>query len=466
MKNMEQHLNIGIIPTRREAFSNPETLEQKKNAILKMKELSQLLDFNLIDIEDLNEEGILKRYDEVGFVYDKMTAKKVDAIVLLHCNFGQEEAIGRLAKDLNVPVLVWGPRDGAPNGLNWRPTDSQCGMFASTKLLQRYHVKYSYIENCNLDSDVLIKGLSDFLSVVSAIKAFRGLRIAKISTRPKEFLSVAVNENELLEKYDVEIVPGEATRICRMIDTILEQDKNRMEELLQDIQAHGIDITQLGETKYKMAAIELALMDFAKMNQCNAIACECWSLFNQRYGVAPCFLFGDLNDRGIPCACENDVMAAIASVIAIGAARYTVPSFVADLTIRHPQNDNAELLWHCGSFAKRLKSTQANGYITQNGKGFYELEEGTYTVLRFDELGGKYYLFAGEGKKVDGPETNGNYLWYEVDNWVRWEKKFMYGPYIHHVVGIPGSYSSIIREICRYLDITYDAPYLSTFLNE
>jgi L-fucose isomerase-like protein len=466
MKNADQKLTIGMIPTRREAFSNPETIEQKQRAMQRFRELSESLDFKMIEIEDLNEEGMLKRYDEVPFVCDKMKTERVDALIFLHCNFGQEEAVGRIAKEMNVPVLVWGPRDAAPKGLEWRPTDSQCGMFATTKLLQRYHVKYSYIENCHLDSAILEQGLKDFLAVVSGVKAFRSLRIAKISTRPKEFLSVAVNENELLEKFDIEIVPGEATRICHMIDTILEKEKGRMEDLLNDIKAHDIDIEQLGEAKYKVAAIELALMDFAKMNQCNAIACECWSLFNQCYGVAPCFLFGDLNDRGIPCACENDIMAAIASVIAIGAARYLVPSFVADLTIRHPENDNAELLWHCGSFAKRLKSKVSKGYITPNGKGFYELEQGVYTVLRFDEIGGRYYLFTGEGKRIDGPVTNGNYLWYEVEDWVRWEKKFMYGPYIHHVVGIPGSYSSVMKEICRYLDITFDAPELPTFINE
>ena len=50
--------------------------------------------------------------------------------------------MGRLAKDMNLPVLIWGPRDGCPNGLEWRPTDSQCGMFATTKLLMHYGVTF------------------------------------------------------------------------------------------------------------------------------------------------------------------------------------------------------------------------------------------------------------------------------------------------------------------------------------
>lgn len=66
-------------------------------------------------------------YHDVKAAYKKLTAAGVDALIFPHCNFGQEEAVGRLAKDMNLPVLIWGPRDGCPNGLEWRPTDSQCG---------------------------------------------------------------------------------------------------------------------------------------------------------------------------------------------------------------------------------------------------------------------------------------------------------------------------------------------------
>lgn len=458
MKNLDKRLRIGVVPTRREAFANQTTTDQKKAVMEKFRAFAKELDFEMVDIEQINEEGLLKTYQDVPAAYDKLTAAKVDALIFPHCNFGQEEAVGRLAKDMQVPVLIWGPRDGYPNGLEWRPTDSQCGIFATTKLLMHYKVKFSYIENCELESPVLREGLQEFLAVANVVKAFRAIRIARISTRPKEFLSVMVNESELLEKYDIELVPGEPTIILDRVDRILENGKERMEALLQDLVDAGLDISALGEKRYPLAAIELALMDFAADNRCNAISCECWNLFHKKYGVAPCFILGDLNDRGIPAACENDVHAAITSVMAVAAARYAAPSFVADLTIRHPENDNAELLWHCGSFAKRLKKKDANGYIIEQGKGFYELEGGNVTVLRFDGVDGKYFMFAGEGHGVDGPVTNGNYLWLEVDDWGKWEKKFVFGPYIHHVIGIHGSYTQIIKEACRYLDIQIDLP--------
>ena len=62
------------------------------------------------------------------------------------------------------------------------------------------------------------------------------------------------------------------------------------------------------------------------------------------------------------------------------------------------------------------------------GQERFELKKGDITVCRFDDCDGKYYLFGGEGRAVDGPQTNGTYVWFETDNWKRWEEKLMFGP--------------------------------------
>jgi len=329
-------------------------------------------------------------------------------------------------------------------------------MFASTKVLGRYGVTYSYIENCRLDDPVFEDGFESFLQVVSVVKTFRNMRVAVVSARPKEFMSVMVNEAELLEKFDIEIVPAESTVITGMIDWHLANNKEGIDGQLKELADRGIDLSRLGDKKRSMAAIKLAMKEFAEKNRCVCIASECWKLFKSRYGIAPCFVFGELNDALIPTACETDVHGAVMGALAVAAKRFTVPSYVADLTIRHPEDDNVELLWHCGPFAKSLIRKNAGGYVAEGGQGFYEIEHGEQTVLRFDGARGDYFMFAGTGRGIDGPVTNGNYLWLEVDDWVRWEKKFIFGPYIHHVIGIPGDVTETMREACRYIGVTFD----------
>jgi len=140
----------------------------------------------------------------------------------------------------------------------------------------------------------------------------------------------------------------------------------------------------------------------------------------------------------------------------MGAARGQSATFVADITIRHPHNDNAELLWHCGPFPASLARPDRAKRVLPDGLGFWELKKGDITVVRFDSDEGAYKLFADEGWAVDGPGTDGNYVWLETSDWPAWERKLIYGPYIHHVVGAYGKYRDILHEACRYIGVIPD----------
>ena len=472
LKIEKPKLRLGYAPNRRDSFSSPEFLENKKAIDAEVKKLAEELDFELVDAGNLEFSGKTLRWGKHEFkrepdvlmtdyadalqVIEYFKAEKVDALFTPFCNFGQEEAVAKLAKELDVPVLVWGPRDPAPDGIKGRPLDTQCGMFAATKVLMRYGVKFTYIENCRLEEPAFRKGFATFIQTANIVKAFRNARVLQIAVRPYQFMSVMVNEAELLEKFGIEIVPVTGSTLINRTEYILENRMDDVKEMVADIEK-TLDMSRL-ESKENVAAIELAMMDIAAERNCNAIACDCWHTIGSAFNVSPCFIFGDLNDRGIPCACEEDIHAAIASLMAIAATNNKAASFIADLTIRHPEDDNCELLWHCGPFAKQLKKEGADGYIVKGGQGYYPLKNGELTTLRFDGLNGKYYLFVGKGESVDGPETNGNYCWLKVDDWVKWEKKFMYGPYIHHLVGVYGDYVEALHDACRYLDLIYDTP--------
>jgi hypothetical protein len=62
-------------------------------------------------------------------------------------------------------------------------------------------------------------------------------------------------------------------------------------------------------------------------------------------------------------------------------------------------------------------------------------------------------------KTVEGPLTNGNYCWIETGDWPRWERKFIYGPYIHHITGVYGNYTDALWETCKYIEgLDFDSP--------
>ena len=62
MKNRDKQLKVGLVPTRREAFANETTTRQKEAVVQRFRQLADELDFTIVDIEDINEEGMLMTY--------------------------------------------------------------------------------------------------------------------------------------------------------------------------------------------------------------------------------------------------------------------------------------------------------------------------------------------------------------------------------------------------------------------
>ena len=170
---MKANIKLGFAPTRRAIFSAPAAVEYRGLTANRLRELG--IDF--VDIDDINEEGLL--FDDKGMyaIAEKFKREKVDGLFLPHANFGTEYECARLAKELNVPVLLWGPRDERPDENGMRLRDSQCGLFATGKVLRRFRVPFTYMNNCNLTDPEFERGLRDFLAVCNVVKVFRHTRI-------------------------------------------------------------------------------------------------------------------------------------------------------------------------------------------------------------------------------------------------------------------------------------------------
>ena len=116
------NIKLGYAPTRRSIFSAPDAVKYRGLTADRLRELG--VDF--VDITDVNDEGLL--YDEEGRkkIAEKFKREKIDGLLLAHCNFGTEFECARLAKELNVPVLLWGPLDERPDENGVRLRDTQC----------------------------------------------------------------------------------------------------------------------------------------------------------------------------------------------------------------------------------------------------------------------------------------------------------------------------------------------------
>ena len=129
----------------------------------------------------------------------------------------------------------------------------------------------------------------------------------------------------------------------------------------------------------------------------------------------PCAANSLLIEEGIPVVCETDIHGAITQLITEAAAMNERRGMFADWTVRHPDNENGELLQHCGpwpiSVAREKPTICVPVAFDHNGAVSAEAEHGPMTLVRFDGDNGEYSILLGHAKGIDGPYTKGTYVW-------------------------------------------------------
>ena len=447
-------IKLGYAPTRRSIFSAPDAIRYREMTARRLKELG--IDF--VDITDINEEGLLYDDRDVDPIAEKFKREQVDGIILPHCNFGTEYVCARLAKKMNLPVMLWGPLDERPDDNGVRLRDTQCGLFATGKVLRRFQIPFTYVTNCRLQDPVFERGVKDFAAVCNVVKTFRNIRILQISTRPFDFWTTMCNEGELLERFNIQLAPIPMTELTEEIKEV-KGEKGRLTEMITYIQ-ENMEIKIKDHDVENVAALALAMKNLVKKYECSAAAIQCWNALQTEIGIMPCAANAILNEEGIPVVCETDIHGAVTALLAEAAGMGETRSFFADWTIRHPDMENGELLQHCGpwpiSIAREKPQLTYPLAFDYPGSITAEAKHGEVTLCRFDGDNGEYSLLLGNARGVDGPKGMGTYLWVEVENIKRLEAKIVEGPYIHHCVGIHKNVVPVLYEACKYIGVKPD----------
>lgn len=453
---LNYNVKIGLVPLRRDCTPRPGQFNWEKAEARGRKTVKYIMEhcsgenISFTDLKGVIENEVLWSCDDVDKVCRHFRAEGVDAIFLIAANFGNEEAAGELAKKMGKPVLLWGPKDDAPDPDGMRYTDSQCGLFGISRQLMRMNVPFTYIENCRVDSKQLSDGIASFAAVTCAVRNFNGMRIGQIGLRPRPFCSVICNEGQLMENFDIHLIPINLAVIQDKYNRILKENGEELKagaQRLRSMFEMDEDSSAAAEKQYAYVLLYKELFAEFKLD---ALSSECWSALQLMLGAMPCTVYGVLADEGYIISCENDVHAAMTQVLLKSLSLGKKPPLFGEFTIRHSEDDNVELLWHCGQFA--YSSRRENGFCRcVNMRENFEAKSSHYTVARIDQDHGNYSVIAGECDSAEGPYTNGTYIWARFDNLGAWERKLIEGPYIHHVSEIEGGFTREIKEFCKYV---------------
>ena len=445
---------LGLCPIGKFVFSNEDAVRQKRA----IQEKLRVWDVPFVDLEGVLEDGLVKDQAHVDAAVAHFRRAGVKALFMPHCNFGTEGAVGMIAKKLDVPVLLWGPRDEAPSPDGTRLRDTLCGLFASSRVLTKLRVPFGYVENCRIDDPPFEAGVDTFLRAANVADALRrGLRIGLIGQRIDFFWSTIVNESELLQRFNVEVQPFDMVEFIQAAKQRALAGHARYEHevagMRQAFEIEGLTDPAL----INVLAVRDQILALAEDNGLEAIAFQTFMSVVDAMGAYCIFAEGEVAERHA-FALESDVHGAITGALLRRATFGHDPVWLAEFTVRHPTDDNAAMLWHAGA-PLSLRHPDAQVKIGHHwilpsplsGMTHFRLKDGPITVARFDGEVGDYRLAVGEGHSTDGPPTQNNYVWMAVDNWPHWERALIEGPFPHHLAMAYGHYAAPLVEACRFI---------------
>ena len=454
-------VKIGLVPMRRDTNNRPKgtfltwySAEERGERFVRYIEENFTTDkVSFVDSKGLGTKDLIHDAKSAAAMVERMKREGVDAVFIVNCNFGNEEAAADIAKAMGKPVLLWAPLDDEYYVDGMRPTDSQCGLFGVSRQMQRFHIPFSHLPCCRVESDEFKDGFLSFVRVACMVKNFTGLRIGQIGLRPAPFYSVIWNEGELMEKFGLKIIPINFALIEQRMKATLDERPAEMKEIADGIRKNYRmdDLTP----KYvdTMAAYAVTLKRLYTEFDLDAISAECWTATPVMFdGFAPCTVYSILNDMGYLVSCESDMHCLLTMILLKSATLGEGKPLFGEFTVRHPEDRNAELLWHCGPFPLSQKAESGVGSTARlvNQRSWFRAKDGVYTVARLDQESGRYKILPLVGRTTEGPATHGTYLWVKFDDLQKIEDRIIDGPYIHHFTEIAGDYSREIREFCKY----------------
>lgn len=190
--------------------------------------------------------------------------------------------------------------------------DSFCGKLSVCSNLKQYGIPFSLtkIHTVSLSSEDFLLDLDWFMGVCRVVKGINQARIGAIGARTTPFKTVRFSER-LLEGSGISIETTDLSEVIMAVEELKDSDK-KVQNSLKTLTSY-CPIGKVPNSSFlKMAKLAIVLNRWIKENELNACALRCWPELQNSLGIFPCAVMSMMSNSLLPCACETDVMGAVA----------------------------------------------------------------------------------------------------------------------------------------------------------
>jgi len=435
-------VKLGFIPANRGFFSDTLAAKMRAETIRALKDTGVGV---VVPSPKDTKVGCVESREEAVKVGRMFADGRVDGIVVSAVNFGDEQGVALTLQEagLNVPILIVGCQEEEALTPTTERRDSFCGLLSIGEALRQLGLPYSVPEVpiCFPHDESFRVTLGRFAAVCRVVGGIRRARYGQIGARPDAFWTCRYSE-KALQKLGPTVVSLDLSEVFGGIERM--KTDAAVKRVLTDMK-DVIDCSAVDESILeKIAKLELFLKRFVADKRLDALGIQCWTSIQENLGICSCTTMSRLDDKGVPCACEADIMGTL-SMHALQLAS-DGPACLADWNNVH--NDDPELVncWHCGvfpaSWAKdkpKMGCQEIIAGTTGRDKAMgvveFVMEDGPVTLCRAtQDSEGNHKVALIQGVVEPNPaRTFGSYGWVRIPGIQRFYKNALLRHFPHHV---------------------------------
>ena len=392
-----------------------------------------------------------------------------DGVILCLPNFGDENGAYAALKDVDVPILVQAYPDEIGNMDFSHRRDALCGKIAICNVLRQAGIKYTLTNRFAVKplSEEFKNDLCRFAAICRVVKGMRSFNIGAIGARTTAFKTVRVDEIAMQKKH-INIETFDLASVFSMMDAMPHSEIRKRAEYYRSLSDFG---SYPNEKVENIARLGLTVDRLIEQYDLSAVAVRCWDELQKCYGIAPCLILSDLNEKGIYASCELDICNCV-MMRALGlAADYPVMLF--DVNNNYGDSSDKVVFFHCGPAPQSMMAEK--GHIEEHlmfkktygpgsgvGINVGKIINGSVTVGSLKTEKGNLFSFVTEGcsveKQIDDSFFGCHMIFQKADGNIETMLRYMGSEgYRHHVAITKGNWAPAVHEaLKKYLEIEND----------
>ncbi len=275
-----------------------------------------------------------------------------DGVILCLPNFGDENGAVAAVQDCGLPILVQAYPDELDRMGPATRRDAFCGKMSVLDVFRQFGVKFTTLKPHVVHplSPAFQGNLAHFAAVCRVVKGMRRFTVGAIGARTTAFKTVRVDE-VALQQVGVTVEATDLADLMSRIRSLADSDPAVVAKA-ERLRGYSSFAQVPAKAFAAMCRLGVAIDQVAVELGCDAIALRCWIELQKELGISPCVLLSELNDRGLPAACEVD----IGNAVVMRALRLATGGQTTLLDWNNNYGDDPDkvILFHCGPVPQGL----------------------------------------------------------------------------------------------------------------